>query len=301
MFPYTPALIEVGAGESLSVIDVGHGPVVLFSHGTPTWSYEWRHLLTHLSGQFRCIAPDHLGFGLSPRPASSDYGPGAHARRFRALQERLGIRRYALVVHDFGGPFALDAALDRPEDLDALVIFNSFAWPFGHSRRTALMATVAGSRVSRWLYRHANLSFVIARSAWGDRSTMSAATWAPYLQVFPNADDRERVLWALARSMTADTPFFERLWRRLPRLSSTPVHFVWGMRDAAFPPAALEKFTSVLPHATTLRLDRAGHWPHEEQPEVCVESVAAALASARPRASQVEGLAAVGGRSPTSP
>ena len=48
---------------------------VLFVHGTPTWSFEYRHLIRALSARYRCIAPDHLGFGLSERPASFAYTP----------------------------------------------------------------------------------------------------------------------------------------------------------------------------------------------------------------------------------
>jgi haloalkane dehalogenase len=272
-FPFAPTLVDVGDGERLSVTDVGSGPPVLFSHGTPTWSYEWRRLIGPLSNTRRCVAPDHLGFGLSPRPSSSDYGPASHARRFRRLLDALHIDRYSLVVHDFGGPIALDAAVEHPERIETLVILNSFAWPFGDSARTALMARLAGTHMFRWLYRRANMSFVIARSAWGDRSSMTAHTWQPYLHVFPDPESRERVLFALARSMAGDRPFFERLGARLPRLSHTRIHLIWGMRDSAFPPRVLSKFQSVWPHATTVTLDSAGHWPHEEQPDLCVSSL----------------------------
>ena len=57
------------------------GEPILFSHGTPTWSFEWRHLISALSPEFRTIAPDHLGFGLSDRPHSA---PAWHRRTRKA-------------------------------------------------------------------------------------------------------------------------------------------------------------------------------------------------------------------------
>ena len=60
-------------------VDEGSGPPILFVHGTPTNSYEYRHLIAALSKRFRCIAPDHLGFGQSARPRSFAYTPEAHA------------------------------------------------------------------------------------------------------------------------------------------------------------------------------------------------------------------------------
>ena len=51
-------------------IDEGSGSPILFVHGTPTNSYEYRHLIASLSATHRCIAPDHLGFGRSERPTA---------------------------------------------------------------------------------------------------------------------------------------------------------------------------------------------------------------------------------------
>lgn len=277
-FPFQPSLIDVGENETLSVIDVGSGPVLLFSHGTPTWSYEWRHHLRVLSKTHRCIAPDHLGFGLSPRKMNGDYRPEAHARRFAALIERLGVERYGLVFHDFGGPIALAAALERPERVEHIVMYNTFAWALGEVAETKRLAELAGSRLFRWLYRYLNFSFVIARAAWGDRRTRTNVTWAPYTRLFPDADSRERVLFALAKSMIGSANYFSSLWQRLDRLASVPIHLLWGMKDPAFPPSALARFESAFPHASKLELATAGHWPHEEQPDVCVASVQAFLA-----------------------
>jgi haloalkane dehalogenase len=278
-FPFEPHLVDVGSGEQLSVTDVGTGRAVVFSHGTPTWSYEWRHHLRALSEGQRCIAPDHLGFGLSPRPAEADYRPEAHAQRFLRLLDRLGLDRYSLVVHDFGGPFALEAALAHPERVERLVLYNTFAWAFGDTPKTRRLAALAGGGLFRWMYRNLNLSFVIARSAWGDRSTMTRDTWKPYRVLFPDGDSRERVLFALAKSMQGSADYCEGLFRRLDRLAQIPVHLVWGMKDTAFPPRALARFRTVFPRASVLEVETAGHWPHEEQPDRCVASVKAFLAS----------------------
>jgi haloalkane dehalogenase len=297
-FPWRPILVDVGDGERLSVTDTGTGPTVLLAHGTPTWSYEWRHHLARLERTRRCIAPDHLGFGLSPRPRGADYRPEAHARRWAAMIDRLGIARYALVAHDFGGPIALAAALEHPERVERIVLYNTFAWPFASGGpRERRMAGMAGSAFFRWMYRRLNLSFVISRSAWGDRRTMTAATWRPYLAVFPDADSRGEVLWALARSMNGSAAFFAGLWARRDRLREVPIHLVWGMRDSAFPPSALARFREAWPHASVDEVADAGHWPHEEQPKRCVDSVAAFLGASSPAASR----AASEGAGPSAP
>ena len=94
-------------------VDEGDGEPILFVHGTPTWSFEYRHLIAALRGRHRCVALDHLGFGLSERPAGASYTPEAHAARLLAVRRPAGARRFTLVVHDFGGPIALPLALER--------------------------------------------------------------------------------------------------------------------------------------------------------------------------------------------
>jgi pimeloyl-ACP methyl ester carboxylesterase len=77
-YPFTTRFVTLPSGR-MHYVDEGAGKVVLFVHGTPTWSYEWRHLIRALAPRWRCIAPDLLGFGLSDRPAGFAYTPDAHA------------------------------------------------------------------------------------------------------------------------------------------------------------------------------------------------------------------------------
>ncbi|WP_426731849.1 alpha/beta fold hydrolase [Myxococcus faecalis] len=260
----------------LSVVDAGQGPPIVFVHGTPTWSFEWRALIRAFSATHRCIAVDHLGFGLSPRPPDADYSPQAHARRFAALIEALNLPRFTLVAHDFGGPISLDFALSHPERLERVVLINTIAWPFVDEPSLARAARMAGGGLFRWLYRNLNLSFIIAKSAWG-KGPRPAKVWNQYTSAFPDPDSRERVLWALAKSLGASTPFFQSLWERRERFAKTPIHFIWGLRDAAFPPVVLERFRKAWPHATVDTLPDAGHWPHEEAPEACIDFLKQAL------------------------
>src|SRR5262249_45016650 len=44
-------------------------PTLLFVHGNPTWSFHWRRLITELRSTHRCLAVDHIGCGLSEKPA----------------------------------------------------------------------------------------------------------------------------------------------------------------------------------------------------------------------------------------
>jgi haloalkane dehalogenase len=277
-WPWEGRLVDVGEGR-LHVTEVGTGPTVLFVHGTPTWSFEWRHLVRALSASFRCVLVDHLGFGQSERPEGAGYRPEDHARRLERLVEVLGLDRFTLVVHDFGGPIGLPLAL-RPGRVERVVIINTFAWELT-DRSSRFRGWLIGTALFRWLYRYANFSVrFLAPSAWGDRRKLTPAIQAQYLAPWEDRDGRERVLYALAKALLGSGPFYRSLWERRGALAELPVLLVWGLADHAFGPEYLAVFRAALPHAEVLTLDGAGHWPHEEEPQQVAQAVQRFLAAA---------------------
>jgi haloalkane dehalogenase len=269
-WPWEPRFRDVGEGR-MHYVDVGTGPTVVLVHGTPTSSYEWRHVIRALAGTHRVIAPDHLGFGRSDRP-DVGYRPEDHAERFRRFVTDLD--RFTLVVHDYGGPIALPVALDQPERIERLVIVNTWMWSLADDPKFRMPGWLAGTRLFRWLYGYANLSLrVIAPSAWGDRSKLTPDIQEHYLAAFPDPKSRMQVLWPLARALLGSTAFYDTLWAKRSALASVPALVVWGLKDSAFQPYLLGRWREALPHAEVVEIAGAGHWPHEEEPELVVAAL----------------------------
>jgi haloalkane dehalogenase len=253
-------------------IDEGTGPVILFVHGTPTNSYEYRHLVAALSSTYRCIAPDHLGFGKSDRPRTFAYTPEAHAENLREFVDALGLDRFTLVVHDFGGPIGLPLALSGRAE--RVVIMNTWAWPLDDDPKMARGARFIGGGVGRFLYRYANASLrLIMPSAYGDKRKLTKEIHRRYLDVFRDRDARVLVLHALAKSLLASRAHYQSLLDRIDTLKQMPVLIVWGMKDSAFPPYQLERWRALLPQAGTVQIAGAGHWPHEEEPDAVARAL----------------------------
>jgi haloalkane dehalogenase len=265
--------ITLRDGE-MHYVDEGSGPPILFVHGTPTNSYEYRHLIAALSPRFRCIAPDHLGFGQSSRPPSFAYTPEAHAAVLAEFVERLDLRNVTLVVHDFGGPIGLPLALAPDSRITRLVLMNTWAWPLDDDPKMARGAKFIGGAAGRLLYRYANASLrLIMPSAYGDRKKLTPDIHRRYLDVFRDRDARVLVLHALAKSLLGSRAHYQSLLDRLDRLQRIPVLMVWGMKDSAFQPYQLERWRQLLPQATVAAIESAGHWPHEEEPARVVEAI----------------------------
>ncbi|HEU4535289.1 MAG TPA: alpha/beta fold hydrolase [Polyangiaceae bacterium] len=277
LYPFSPRRFRTAEGE-LSYLDEGAGPPVLFVHGTPSWSFEWRACVRALAPTRRCVAPDHLGFGLSEKPS----GPGAarvlrpedHAARLLALVRRLDLRDLTLVVHDFGGPVGLPVALDEPGRVARLVVVNTWAWPNGDDAVARRLDRLVRSPLGRFLYRWLNISpRVLLPAAFADKRRLTPAVRRHYVAPFARRADREGP-YALARALVGSDPFYASLWARRGEFARLPATVVWGGRDPAFGPRHLARWVDALPAASVDRVEAAGHFVAEEAPEAIVRAVA---------------------------
>ena len=276
-YPFPVRSVRLPHGSAMRYVDEGQGEPVLFVHGTPSWSFEWRHVIRALSATHRCIAPDLLGFGLSERPRDFAYTPEAHAQAIAAFVTALGLRDITLVVHDFGGPIGLPLALEHKGIVRRLVVLNSWMWPLSDDPAMVRVARVMGSGFGKFLYERLNFSpRVIMPGAYADRSKLSPAIHSQYLAPFPDRWSRGAVLWTLARALLASGDHYERLWNQRPSLADLPVLVVWGTRDPAFKPSALARWRTAVPHASVVELP-VGHWPQEEAPDDVILAIRAML------------------------
>jgi pimeloyl-ACP methyl ester carboxylesterase len=266
-FPFQSRFLEIAPGRRVHYVDEGEGDTLLFVHGTPTWSFEWRHCIRALSRTHRCIAMDHLGFGLSDRPRDFDYSPESHAAVLREFVTRMQLSDVTLVVHDYGGPIGLPLALSRPTVVRRLVLLNTWMWSFDDDPDMVRKGRIAGGRLGRLLYRYANFSLrVLTPSVYADRKKLTRRIHEQYLAPFRDLDSRERVLWPLARAILGSSGYYDSLWRQREQLRELPALIVWGTRDSAFQPSLLQRWRQVLPEATVVELP-VGHWPQEEAPD----------------------------------
>ena len=104
-------------------------------HGNPTWGVIYRCFINRLSARYRCIVPDHMGFGKSDVPQHATYDLATHVDNLEAVLDAIGVDRCVLVVQDWGGPIGLALAARKPDLVSKLVVFNSWAsvYPEGTS------------------------------------------------------------------------------------------------------------------------------------------------------------------------
>ena len=186
LYPFESRFFTTPGGR-MHYVDEGAGAPIVFLHGNPSWSFEFRGLVADLRDRFRCVAPDHLGFGLSARPGrSEEHHPAAHAENFIALMHHLGLDEVTLFLADWGGPIGLEFARRHPERVARLVIANTWAWPVDDDFHFVAFSRLMGGLLGRFLITRRNL-FVnrVMPAAVGDRSCLTAEVMDHYRQALP--------------------------------------------------------------------------------------------------------------------
>lgn len=276
-YPFTSRFFDLEEGR-MHYLDEGRGRPLVFVHGTPTWSFEWRHLVKALSSQYRCLAPDHLGFGLSDKPTGIDYRPEAHARRFAIWLESLNLEDITLVLHDFGGPIGLSYGFEHIQNVRSVIVFDSWLWNPKEDATFYGGARLLANPLGRFLYERANFEMkVILPAAYGDKRKLTPAIYRHYLAPFDTPASRAP-LFALLRSLLDSGEWFGDLWKQRSALDSKPLLLVWGESDPVFGPKVLRRWSDAFPNAESHTISGAGHWPHEEEPEKVISFVSEFLA-----------------------
>jgi haloalkane dehalogenase len=258
----------------LHYLDEGHGDPIVMVHGNPAWSFLYRHLIRGLSPDHRCIALDHIGFGLSDKPSGWSYRPEDHARNLQALIDHLGLRDITLVVQDWGGPIGLSYALEKPENVKSLVIMNTWMWPVDDDWYYRAFSGFMGGPLGRFLIKRFNF-FVngVMKVATGDRSKLSGAVHQHYVQPLATPAERKGC-WVLPKEIIGSTGWLRRLWEQREKIAGKPVLILWGMKDIAFREKELQTWQETFPDAKVHRLEGVGHFVQEEYGQEAVPILA---------------------------
>ncbi|RAV09357.1 alpha/beta hydrolase [Mycolicibacterium sp. GF69] len=245
-------------------VEAGSGEPVLLLHGYPQSAACWRHQIPALARRHRVIAPDWPGFGRSLRPDSPPTYDN-EVDRIDVLADALGLDRFNLIAHDYGGFLGLGYVLRRPARVLRLGLLNTRAhgtfrpWFYRYSQSQRWAAVYLAGLVRRLPLRR-----------------LHHAALRPYraLGCFDEELEQDYLGWmdtALGRRTFVE---FFRHYRvpAIPELAAgleqiaCPTAVIWGDRDRYIPFATAEELTDRIPGATLTRLTGADHYVMEERP-----------------------------------
>ena len=274
MYPFESRFFATASGHRMHFVDEGEGEPIVFVHGNPAWSFEFRHAIRELSSELRCVAPDHIGFGLSSRSSTrEDHHPESHARRFAALLDHLDLRDITLFMNDWGGPIGLDYARRYPERVKRLVIGNTWCWPVRDEFHYIWFSLFMSSWIGQYLLKRHNF-FVntVMPMAVGDRSVLTPEIMAHYRNALPTPDARIAMA-TFPGHIVGASDWLRSVWDDRAAFTDKPALLLWGLKDIAFRRKELERWKSVLPNFELHEFEDCGHFLAEEAPDRVVSAL----------------------------
>ena len=282
LYPFRSRFVTVGRGTAtggtqghrMHYVDEGSGPVVVCLHGNPTWGFLFRNLIAALRDDFRVIVPDHIGCGLSDQPGDVCFRAGDRIGHLEDLLAELGVGRFSLVMHDWGGPLGTGLAVRRPADVERLVYFNTtlaeMALLPGMIRRAA--APVIGR-----LLTQDTMQFLKLLTSFGVVQAMPEEVKRGYLRPYRSRAGR-RAIWGFVQDIPFSpshptAPLMDDMVARLPALADTPVKIIWGLKDPCFHPGILRQVAARFPQAEVVRVPDASHLVLEDAPGRSIAAV----------------------------
>ncbi|RSN54350.1 alpha/beta hydrolase [Amycolatopsis sp. WAC 04182] len=271
LFPFESHFADID-GHSVHYIDEGSGPTLVFLHGNPTWSFLWRDVIRALRADFRCIALDYPGFGLSTPKPGYRYWPEEHADVVTGFLDALGIKGATLVGQDWGGLIGLAAAQRRPDAFDRLVLANTWAWPVNGILHFEAFSRVIGGPAARFLVRRFNL-LVNGFIPTGHRRRKPTSAEMTHYRRALDTPARRQASAVLPGRTLASRAFFGEVEAGLADVAHLPALIVWGDADIAFRPQERERLEATFPGHRTVIVEGAGTYVESDAPEEFVAAV----------------------------
>ena len=290
--------VRLSTGVTLNVAIAGadEAPPVILLHGFPESHRTWRGVAELLADRFRLIMPDLRGFGASDQPQDvAAYATDALVADLFALADALGIDRFALVGHDWGGAIAWAAAVRGDARIERLAIINS---PHPAIFQRSIIdndAQRAGSQYIR-AFRDPGMEAGVARMGFDTFFEKSFSKHVDLATIAP--DERARYIadWSRPGALTAmfnwyrasqivvpamgeDAAMPAWVTRGVPRIR-VPVQIIWGLDDRALLPVQLDGIGEVGDDVEVVPLTGVGHFAPWQAPDKVADALAPFLGRA---------------------
>lgn len=270
-YPFVPKSLDMD-GARMSYLDEGSGETIVFVHGAPVWSFVWRNMVRDLAHDYRCVAMDLIGSGLSSKPMSFAHTPEAHCAKLTRFIETLGLENVTLVLHGFGGPIGMCYAQEHLPNVKRMVLMNTWFWDLhGDTAIERALGTLSGS-LGSFLGQRTNALAKLAQHAFGDPHRKTEAFDRALCGPLATPAERMGALEEFRQTLAAGS-YYSELWQNRENLIDLPKLFLWGMKDPLFGSRMLNKTISAFPQDEVERLEDVGYFPMEEKPNECARAM----------------------------
>jgi len=255
--------------------------VILLLHGFPSSSHQFRNLIPILASKYRVIAPDLPGFGFTAAPSNFVYTFDSLATTVADFLDALAINKFIMYIFDYGAPVGLRVALQRPDNIQAIITQNGNAYVEGLGDVWGPVKEFWASNnllEDRQKVENAMLTFEAIKFQYEngtpDVSRIPLESYHLDYALMQRPGNKD-IQIDLFMDYQNNLPLYEK-FQEYFRRSRVPLLAIWGKNDVFFIPAGAEAFKRDLPNAKVKLID-AGHFAVESDTELIAHDILAFL------------------------
>jgi acyl-CoA synthetase (AMP-forming)/AMP-acid ligase II/pimeloyl-ACP methyl ester carboxylesterase len=280
-FPFESKFLDY-KGFKLHYIDEGsrNKPAVLLLHGNPTWVFFYRKVIQALKDNYRVIAIDYIGCGLSDHPTSDHFRAIDRVNEVDFVYQSLGLEKFSIVMHDWGGAIGTRFLQRHLDKVEKIIYLNT---TLTEVESLPLMIKSSANKIFGPLltkYTPQFLKYLV-----GPGAVSKLPDWIKSGFLYPyQTIDRRTAIWDFVK----DIPFTEghptyaemtNLAADFSLMQDKPIKIIWGLKDPCFHPYMLRKVAAHFPKAQVLEVPNAGHLLIEDEPEIVCNAISDFLSS----------------------
>ncbi|MDR1437546.1 MAG: alpha/beta fold hydrolase [Puniceicoccales bacterium] len=265
-FPFTAHSVELPDGHRMHYVDEGRENLTLFFHDIPLWSFYFRNLIRDLRANFRCVAPDYLGFGLSDKPEQYPYSLQTIAQNAIDFLIKLNVGKFNLVLHGWGGVPGMVVAQRWPERVNRIVLLNGNCFTdYAPPSEYSLYLTGGLGKVLIDIF-----NLPVLKAAFG--TDVGSYSRKGYRFPYTSRKDRVPIRTFIENLPSSGNGNAERWLKEVSEGISILMHkhvlAIWGMRDKVFHADILNHWEDSFNEPTIHELSSAGRYALEEEFDV---------------------------------
>jgi haloalkane dehalogenase len=257
------------SGNLIHYIDEGKGETILFCHPPVTSSFMYRNMIKELSKNFRCIALDFPGFGLSEITPASGYiqSINSQAEVVEGFADALHLQPCYLLMQECGGHAAMKVFMQQPEKLKGIIITDTIIFPVSAYPRIKTMLSLINSNFFNFINSNFNFLIRVMTKFGINNRKLSAEERNTYKSIFNTKEIRRTSTHMLHQLITEEKLLsqiqiaFETTFNKIPAL------IIYGEKDALNKLGIVKRINDLLPNSELHLLKGEGHFPHEGEPE----------------------------------
>jgi haloalkane dehalogenase len=262
-------------GNRIHYIDEGNGEILLFCHPPVTSSFMYRNMIKELSKNFRCIALDFPGFGLSEISPATGYTQSinSQAEIVDGFLKSLQLNSVYLLMQECGGHAGIKVFTKQPEKLKGIILTDTIIFPVSDYPRIKTMLSFINGGFFEFINN--NFNFLIrAMTRFGIHNRkLSGEERKTYKAMFNSREIRRTSVHLLHELLSEENLLTQIKKAFETTFNNTPALLIYGEKDPLNKLGVGKRVNELLPNSELHLIKGEGHFPHEGEPEKMSELI----------------------------